>query len=113
MSDHPAARKGARTAAVRRRPALTSAPAIADRDWWTAHFLIAIFCVLVAAILAMVPGWGAPLHAWNAVAACVLAALAVHAGARAALAAWRRCWREAACALLLVAGLGLAAAAWR
>jgi len=83
-----------------------SAPdAVADRDWWTAHVLIAIFCALVAAILAAVPGWSAPLHAWNALAACMLAMLAVHAAARAIARALRRSWRDAAIALSVAGAL--------
>lgn len=79
--------------------------ALPDRDWWPAHVLFAIFCALVAAILAAVPGWSAPLHAWNALAACMLAMLAVHAAARAIARALRRGWREAAIALSVAAAL--------
>lgn len=81
-----------------------------DRDWWTPHVLIAIFCVLVAAILAAVPGWTAPLHAWIALAGLVIAALVAHAGARVVVSVVRRRWRGALIALLLAAALGASAA---
>ena len=82
----------------------------ADRDWWTPHALIAIFCALVAAILRAVPGWSAPLHAWITLAALAIASLAAHAGLRAGALAIRRRGRGALLALLLAAGLGVAAA---
>ena len=81
-----------------------------DRDWWTPHVLIALFGVLVAAILAAVPGWTAPLRAWIALASVVLALLAAHAGARAVVCALRRSWQGALVALLLAAALGASAA---
>jgi hypothetical protein len=84
---------------------------VGDRDWWTPHVLIAIFCVLVAAILAAVPGWKAPLHAWIALAGLVIALFAVHAGARSLGCVARRRWRSAVVALLLAAALGVSAAA--
>ena len=80
-----------------------------DRDWWAPHVLVAVFGVLVAAILGAVPGWSAPLHAWITLAAIVIAALAAHAGVRAAAWAVRRRWRGAVLALLLAAALGGAA----
>ena len=82
----------------------------ADRDWWAAHVLIASFGVLVAAILVAVPGWSAPLHAWVALAALVIALLAIHAATRAIASGLRRQWRAALLGLALAAGLGLAAA---
>ena len=81
-----------------------------DRDWWTPHVLVVIFGALVAAILAAVPGWSAPLHAWLALAALVIALLALQAGARAVACAAARRWREAGLALLLAAALGASAA---
>ncbi len=84
---------------------------VGDRDWWMAHVLIAIFGVLVAAILRTVPGWSAPLHAWIALAGGVIALLATHAGIRAGALALRRCGRGALVALLLAAALGVAATA--
>jgi len=84
--------------------------AVDDRDWWTPHVLIVIFGALVAAILAAVPGWSAPLRAWIALAGAVIALLALHAGARAVGCAVRRSWRSAGVALLLAAALGAAAA---
>ena len=83
----------------------------ADRDWWTPHVSIAIFCALVAAILRAVPGWSMPLHVWITLAAFAIAVLAAHAGLRAALAAAHRRWRGAAFALALAAGLVVAAVA--
>ena len=82
-----------------------------DRDWWMAHVLIALFGVLVAAILRAVPGWSAPLHVWIALAGCVIALLCAHAGVRAAVFALRRHGRDALFALLLAAALGLTATA--
>ena len=82
---------------------------VGDRDWWTPHVLIAIFCVLVAAILAAVPGWTAPLHAWIALAGLVIVALVAHAGARAVVSVVRRRWQGALIALLLAAALGASA----
>lgn len=81
-----------------------------DRDWWTPHVLIALFGVLVAAILAAVPGWTAPLRAWIALAGIVIAVLAAHAGVRAVVCAVRRSWRGVLIALLLAAALGASAA---
>ena len=81
----------------------------ADRDWWTPHMLITLFCTLVAAILRAVPGWSAPLHAWIALASFAIALLGVHAGARAGAFSLRRRGRDALIALLLAAGLGVAA----
>jgi hypothetical protein len=81
----------------------------ADGDWWMPHVLIALFVMLVAAMLRLVPGWSAPLHAWIALAAFVVAVLAVHAGARAIAWAMRRRWRAALLGLTLAAGLGVAA----
>lgn len=86
-------------------------PANADRDWWTPHVLIAIFCALVAAILRAVPGWSMPLHAWITLAVFAIAALAAHAGLRAALAVAHRRWCGVAFALALAAGLVVAAMA--
>lgn len=83
----------------------------ADRDWWTPHALIVLFGALVAAILRVVPGWSAPLHAWITLAAVVNALLAAHAGVHASRFAWRRCPRDAVLALLLAVALGVAAAA--
>jgi hypothetical protein len=80
-----------------------------DRDWWTPHVLIVIFGALVAAILAAVPGWSAPLQAWVALAGAVIALLAVHAGARAVGCASRRSWRSALVALLMATALGVSA----
>jgi len=80
-----------------------------DGDWWMAHVLIALFVVLVAAILRVVPGWSAPLHVWIALAAFVVAVLAAHAGGTAVSAALRRRWRGALLGLALAAGLGVAA----
>ena len=80
-----------------------------DRDWWTPHVLIAIFCALVAAILRAVPGWSAPLHAWIALAGFAIALLGVHAGARAGAFGLRRRGRDALVALVLAAALGIAA----
>ena len=77
----------------------------ADRDWWTPHVLIAIFGLLVAVLLRLVPGWSVPLHAWIALTGLVLAALVAHAGVRAATQAMRRRWRDALSAALLAAGL--------
>ena len=85
------------------------AGAAADGDWWVAHLLVAVFVLLVAAILRAVPGWSAPLHAWIAVAAFAIGAAAVHAAARAAASAWRLRWRAALVGVLLAAGLGAAA----
>ena len=82
-----------------------------DLDWWMAHVLIAIFGVLVAAILRAVPGWSAPLHVWIALAGGVIALLAAHAGIRAGALALRRRGRDAFVALLLAAALGVAATA--
>jgi hypothetical protein len=82
-----------------------------DRGWWMPHVMIAVFGLLVAAILGGVPGWSAPLHAWTTLAALVLVALAVHATVRASLWAWRRLWRAAALAMLLAVALGGVAAA--
>jgi len=84
-------------------------PAPADRDWWAAHVLIAVFGVLVAAILVAVPGWWAPLHVWITLAAFAIALLAVHAIWRAAASAWRRRWRGALLGGSLALGLGIAA----
>jgi len=84
-------------------------PALPDGDWWMAHLLIAIFVLLVAAILRAVPGWTAPLHAWIALAAFVVGALAAHAAARAAASAWRRRWRAVLVGVLLASGLGAVA----
>lgn len=81
---------------------------VTDRDWWMAHVLIALFVVLVAAILRVVPGWSAPLHAWIALAAFVVAILAAHAAGTAVAWAARRRWRAALLALALAAGLGVA-----
>jgi len=80
--------------------------ALADRDWWAAHVLIAIFGVLVAAILVAVPGWSAPLHAWVTLAAFVTGVLACDAAVRAVRRAARRQWRSALIGLALAAGLG-------
>ena len=84
--------------------------AVDDRDWWTPHVLVVIFGALVAAILAAVPGWSAPLRAWIALAGVVIVLLSVHAGWRAVGCAARRSWRSAGVALLLAAALGAAAA---
>ena len=84
-------------------------PAVADRDWWMPHVLIAIFGVLVATILRTVPGWSAPLHVWSTLAAFVVAALAAHAAATATASVWRRCWRDALLGLALTAALGIGA----
>lgn len=84
---------------------------VADRDWWMAHVLIALFVVLVAAILRVVPGWSAPLHAWIALAAFVIAVLAAHAGGTAVASAMRGRWRAALLGVALAAGLGIAAGA--
>ena len=81
-----------------------------DRDWWTPHVLVVIFGALVAAILAAVPGWSAPLHAWIALDGMVTTLLAAHAGGRAVTRAFGRRWREAGLALLLSAALGASAA---
>jgi len=81
----------------------------ADGDWWMAHVLIAAFVVLVAAILRMVPGWSAPLHAWIALAAFVLAVLAAHAAGRALACVASRRWQAALGGLALAAGLAGAA----
>jgi len=80
-------------------------PAPPDADWWAAHGLVASFGVLVAAILAAVPGWSAPLHAWVTLAAFVIGVLACHALARAVQSGWRRQWRPALLGLGLAAGL--------
>ena len=65
----------------------------ADRvDWLAGHGLVAGFVVLVALLLAAVPGWQAPLHAWLALGMLVAALQAALALARAAGAAWRRQW---------------------
>lgn len=82
----------------------------ADGDWWMAHVLIAIFVVLVAAILRVVPGWSAPLHAWIALATFLVAVLAAHAAGRAVASATSRRWRAALLGLALACGLGIAAA---
>lgn len=82
----------------------------ADRDWWMPHVLIALFVMLVAAILRVVPGWSAPLHAWIALAGSVTGVLAAHAGPRAASLAVRRRARRAGFAASLATGLALAAA---
>ena len=81
-----------------------------DRDWWTPHVLIALFGVLVAVILAAVPGWTAPLRAWTMLAGIVFAALAAHACTRAVTCALRRSWRDVLIALLLAAALGASTA---
>ena len=81
-----------------------------DGDWWMAHVLIAIFVLLVAVILRVVPGWSAPLHVWITFAAIVDILLAAHAGARASLRAARGRWREGTGALMLAAVLVAAAA---
>jgi hypothetical protein len=83
--------------------------AAADGDWWMAHVLVAVFVLLVAAILRAVPGWSAPLHAWIALAGVVIALLGVHASARAIGGVARRRWRSAGAALLQAAALGAAA----
>jgi hypothetical protein len=83
---------------------------LADRDWWRAHVLIALFVMLVAAILRVVPGWSAPLHAWIALAAFVVGVLAAHAAGRSVASAARRRWRAALLGLALASGLGVAAA---
>ena len=84
-----------------------SAPVAAD-DWeqWTPHVLVVVFGALVAAILAAVPGWSAPLHAWITLAGVVIMLLTVHAGARAVARAACGRWRGAAMSLLLAAALG-------
>lgn len=82
---------------------------LADRDWWMAHVLIALFVMLVAAILRVVPGWSAPLHAWLTLAAFVVGVLAAHAAVRGVACAARRRWRAALLGLVLAAGLGTAA----
>jgi len=79
-----------------------------DGDWWMAHVLVALFVVLVAAILRVVPGWSAPLHVWITLAAFVVVMLALHAAARGAAAATRRRWRAALLGIVLAAGLGMA-----
>jgi hypothetical protein len=84
---------------------------VADSDWWMAHVLIALFVVLVAAILRVVPGWSAPLHAWIALAAFVVGVLAAHAAGRSVASAARLRWRAALLGLLLATGLGVAAGA--
>ena len=81
---------------------------LADRDWWMGHVLIALFVMLVAAILRVVPGWSAPLHAWVTLAASVVAVLAGHAALRGVASGWRRQWGAALLGLALAAGLGLA-----
>lgn len=82
---------------------------VADQDWWMAHVLIALFALLVAAILRVVPGWSAPLHVWIALAAFVVALLAAHAAWRAVTSSVRRRWRAALLGLALAAGLGVSA----
>jgi len=82
---------------------------VADQDWWMAHVLIALFVLLVAAILRVVPGWSAPLHAWIALAAFVVGVLALHAAGRGIACAGRRRWRAALFGLVLAAGLGIGA----
>jgi hypothetical protein len=77
-----------------------------DRDGWIAHVLVAVFGVLVAAMLGVVRGWSTPLHAWIVLAALVDAVLALHATVQAVLRASRRRWRDAAFAVLLALGLG-------
>ena len=81
-----------------------------DRDWWTPHALIALFGALVAAILAAVPGWSAPLRAWIALAAFIGAVLAAHAGVRAVVCAVRRRWQGVLLALLVAMALGTSVA---
>jgi hypothetical protein len=85
-------------------------PGAGDASWWTGHLLVAVFGLLVAAILRAVPGWSAPLHAWIALTSLVIALLAVHAGSRAVACAIRRDTRAALLALLLAVGLGGSAA---
>ena len=84
-----------------------SAPVAVD-DWeqWTPHALVVVFGALVAAILAAVPGWSAPLHAWIALTGVVSMLLTVHAGARAVARAACGRWRGAAISLLLAGALG-------
>jgi hypothetical protein len=82
---------------------------VVDRDWWMGHVLIALFALLVAAILRVVPGWSAPLHAWIAIAAFVVGVLAVHAAGTSVASALRARWRAASLGLALAAGLGVAA----
>jgi len=82
---------------------------LADRDWWMAHVLIALFVMLVAAILRVVPGWSAPLHAWLALAAFVVGVLAAHAAGRGMACAARRRWRAALLGLVLAMVLATAA----
>ena len=81
---------------------------LADRDWWMGHVLIALFVMLVAAILRVVPGWSAPLHVWIALAALVVGVLALHAAGRGIACAARCRWRAALFGLALAAGLGTA-----
>jgi len=83
----------------------TREPAPQARDGWEPHVLVALFCALVAAILVLVPGWSAPLHAWIALAAFVLVVLAAHAMGRTIASAWRRRWRAMFAGGLLAAGL--------
>jgi len=85
-------------------------PPLVDRDWWAAHTLVASFGVLVAAMLVVVPGWSAPLHAWVTLAAFVNGVLSCHAAARAFNAGRRREWRAAMLGLTLAAGLAAASA---
>jgi hypothetical protein len=87
-----------------------SREAQADQDWWTPHVLIAIFGLLVAAMLRAMLGWSAPLHAWIALAAFVIAALAAHAAWHAGVCAWRRQWRGALLGAGLACALGATAA---
>ena len=81
-----------------------------DRDWWMPHVLLMLFGVLVAAILAAVPGWSAPLRVWIALDSLVVAGLSADAAARAVACAARRRWNGAVVALLLALALGASAA---
>jgi predicted Na+-dependent transporter len=77
-----------------------------ELPWWTSHLLILVFVTLVAAILAAVPGWSTPLHAWIALGGLVAVLLAAHAVARAAACAVRRRWNDVLVALRVAATLG-------
>ncbi len=85
--------------------------AMEDRDWWMPHAMLAAFAVLVAAILRLLFGWTAPLHAWIALSGFAMATLAAHAGWRAAHCAMRRRWHQAGLAVLFAAALASMAAA--
>jgi chromate transport protein ChrA len=85
-----------------------AASSVEDGDWWMPHAMLAAFAMLVAAILRLLFGWSAPLHAWIAMAGPAMAALAAHAAWRAARCARLRQWRHAGLASLLVVALGVA-----